>query len=92
MTDLLQSYPTKWSLVVPGAELELQCVATMVDQEVMTLISSPGFWEGRLQITGTHKGKPVKGVGFLERHGFDNMHNLDAFFNVRRRDRSRELS
>jgi len=56
------------------------CQAAFEDQEFVTLISRPAFWEGRMNVTGTIKGKPVKGLAFLERHGFENLASLDRFY------------
>jgi len=79
-TRTIQEYPLEWSLKVPSAELELELKAAFADQELVTLIAEPGFWEGRLHIKGTYRGKPVSGLGFLERHGHQNMSRLDSFF------------
>lgn len=46
----------------------------------MTLIAKPGFWEGRVDVTGTMNGKPVTGVGYVERNGFQVLSELDGFF------------
>jgi hypothetical protein len=73
-------YPTKWELTVPGADLKLTLEAPFPDQEFITLIARPAFWEGRLEVTGTYKGKKITGVGFIERHGFEGLDSLDVFF------------
>lgn len=73
-------YPTHWHLSIPEAEIELDVVAQFDNQEFITLISKPAFWEGRVNLTGTYRGKPITGKGFVERHGFTSMASLDAFF------------
>jgi len=73
-------YPTLWHLSIPAAEIELEVRALFDNQEVITLISKPAFWEGRVDLKGTMKGKPITGKGFVERHGFTSMNSLDAFF------------
>jgi len=73
-------YPSKWVLDVPSADIHLNIDAAFEDQEFVTLISRPAFWEGRMNVTGTIKGKPVKGLAFLERHGFENLASLDRFY------------
>jgi len=73
-------YPTLWKLVIPAAEIELEIAARFDNQELMTLISKPAFWEGRVDIKGTMRGKAIAGKGFVERHGFTSMNSLDAFF------------
>ena len=32
-------------------------------------ISKAAFWEGRMRVSGTHAGKPVKGLGYIEISG-----------------------
>ena len=33
-----------------------------------------------MHVTGTLGGKEVKGLGFIERHGFESMESMDVFF------------
>lgn len=79
-TKTIKNYPTHWKLRVPSANLELDLKAAFKHQEFMTLISKSSFWEGRMNVTGTYKGKHVKGPGFVERSGFDAIGSLDVFF------------
>jgi predicted secreted hydrolase len=79
-TRTAQDYPTLWELQVPSAEINLLFRAAFPEQEFMTLISKPALWEGRLDVAGTIKGKKVKGLGFIERHGFQAIDSLDKFF------------
>jgi len=67
---------------VKSAELKLSIKAAFPDQEFITIIAKPSFWEGRMIITGTLRGPPVQGLGFLERHGFNDggMSSMDVFF------------
>ena len=73
-------YPTRWTLSVPEAGLELRLSASFDDQEFLTLISKPAFWEGRVELEGERRGKSVRGLGFVERSGFANIRDLDDFF------------
>lgn len=73
-------YPTKWELKIPSAGIDLHLEAAFDDQEFMTLIAKPGFWEGRLDATGTFNGQPVKGKCFAERNGFTPLRELTSFF------------
>jgi geranylgeranyl pyrophosphate synthase/predicted secreted hydrolase len=75
-----QDYPIKWRLRVPEAALELSLDAAVEDQELMTTISKPAFWEGRTKVEGTRQGRPVKGLGYIERAGFEPIKTLDDFF------------
>src|SRR5262249_25423380 len=40
-------YPTRWHLNVPGADLKVTLQASFEDQELVTTLSKPAFWEGR---------------------------------------------
>jgi geranylgeranyl pyrophosphate synthase/predicted secreted hydrolase len=79
-TRTFQSYPTRWRLRLPELGLDLGLQAAFPDQEFITLISKPAFWEGRVDVSGTLEGRPVAGLGFVERSGQSAIHNLDDFF------------
>jgi len=72
-------YPTRWRLVVPEAKLDLTLEATFDDQELVTVISDPAFWEGQVTATGTRQGGVVTGLGWAERKGL-RFERLDEFF------------
>ena len=74
------SYPTKWQVTIPSAGIDLFLSASFDDQEFVTLIARPGFWEGRVRVTGTLHGQSVTGVGYVERNGFGMLSELDSFF------------
>merc|ERR1711871_186072 len=73
-------YPMAWKLRIPGAGVDLNLTATFADQEFMTLISHPAFWEGRCDVEGTVRGRRVSGLCFVERRGFNDMFKLMDFF------------
>jgi len=73
-------YPTRWRLQIPEAGLDLQIDAAFEDQELLTTISKPAFWEGRTEVRGTWEGREVAGLGYVERSGFEPIQNLDQFF------------
>jgi geranylgeranyl pyrophosphate synthase/predicted secreted hydrolase len=79
-TRTFYDYPVAWRLEVPGAGLDLTVEAELDDQELITCISKPAFWEGRCRIGGTLDGAKVAGVGFVERSGFQPVKTLDDFF------------
>jgi len=79
-TRTFNSYPTRWRLEVPGAELDLAVDGAFADQELVTLISKPAFWEGRARAHGTFRGKPAEGRAYVERSGFLEVETLDQFF------------
>ncbi len=73
-------YPTSWRLTAPSAGIDLVIEAEFADQELITVISKPAFWEGRCLVRGTAYGKPVTGSAYIERSGFENIDTLDDFF------------
>ena len=73
-------YPTRWQLDLPSAQSSLSITSAFARQEFLTLISRPAFYEGRVHVAGTLFGRPVRGVGFVERFGFNTMRSLDTFF------------
>eukprot|EP00937_MAST-01D_sp_MAST-1D-sp2_P006722 g6722.t1 len=74
------TFPTHWTLRVPAAKLELKLEAAFDDQEFMTAIARPSFWEGRCAVVGTSAGEPVTGLAFVERNGFNTLSSLNNFF------------
>ena len=79
-TRTFEKYPTRWALEIPEAKLSLDVTAAFADQELVTVISKPAFWEGRCEVKGTLAGAPVQGLGFVERSGFGDAETLDDFF------------
>lgn len=75
-----ERYPTSFALELPEAKLSLHIDAAFNDQELVTVISKPAFWEGRCNVSGTREGKPVTGLGYVERSGFFTAETLDGFF------------
>jgi geranylgeranyl pyrophosphate synthase/predicted secreted hydrolase len=81
-TQTFFEYPVAWRCRVPEAELDLEVTAAFDDQEFITLVSKPSFWEGRVEVKGILAGKRVRGVGFIERSGFTPFDSLEGFFNA----------
>jgi len=79
-TQTFFEYPVSWRVRVPSAQLDLEVEAAFDDQEFITLISKPSFWEGRVHVKGTVHGKPVTGLGMLERSGYAPYEDLEGFF------------
>ncbi|MFY2563129.1 polyprenyl synthetase family protein [Corallococcus terminator] len=73
-------HPVSWALDAPDFALHLHIEAELPGQEVITLLSLPSFWEGRVRLSGTMEGQPVQGLGFVERSRFDRFDAMDAFF------------
>jgi geranylgeranyl pyrophosphate synthase/predicted secreted hydrolase len=74
------TYPVEWKLTAPSVGLDLTIAAMVNDQELITVISKPAFWEGRCTVIGTMGGRPVTGKAYIERSGFENIDTLDDFF------------
>ncbi len=78
-TRTFQSYPVKWRFRVPALDLEAEVKACFPEQEFVTLLSEPAFWEGRIELKGTRAGEAVEGHGFIEISGFGNIHRIEDF-------------
>lgn len=79
-TRTFNSYPTRWRLSSRAAGLDCEVVAAFPDQEMVTLISKPAFWEGRATLTGTLAGQPIGGLAYVERSGHLAVDDLESFF------------
>lgn len=79
-TRSFNEYPTRWQLRVAEAGLDLELAAPFDDQEFITVVSKPAFWEGRVDVRGTKRGRPVTGLGYVERSGFCSIDDLEGFF------------
>ncbi|HET9017883.1 MAG TPA: polyprenyl synthetase family protein [Thermomicrobiaceae bacterium] len=75
-----REYPTRWRLAIPAAGLSLTVAAAFEGQEFITVIKPPAFWEGRVHVAGSLAGAPARGLGFVERSGFDPVERVDRFF------------
>jgi predicted secreted hydrolase len=60
------SFPTKFRLTIPSANVHLMVEAAMQEQEFISYIERLSFWKGKMNVTGTVDGFPVTGNGFLE--------------------------
>lgn len=81
-TRTFHTYPTKWRLTAPSIALDITIDAAFDDQELITVISKPAFWEGRCSAAGTLEGRTVSGPAYIERSGFENIQTLDEFFSA----------
>jgi predicted secreted hydrolase len=65
------SYPVNWRLRIPGKQIELNASAAMEDQEMRTSESTGvTYWEGAITVNGRHRGRAVRGHGYLEMTGY----------------------
>ena len=79
-TRTFETYPTRFELEIPEAHLRLNVRAAFCDQELVTVLSKPAFWEGRCTVDGTLNGQPARGLAYVERSGFSDVDTLDQFF------------
>ena len=61
-------YGRRWTLEVPEEELRLELTAVCDAQELISVISTPAYWEGQVAVSGTRRGVPVSGFGFVEQY------------------------
>ena len=52
---------------MPGEGLDLEIRPLLADQE---LDVSFRYWEGAVEVTGTRRGQPVRGQGYVELTGY----------------------
>lgn len=60
-------YPGSWTVRVPAANLELFINPLVADQE---LDLSFTYWEGSVEVAGTHEGSELTGHGYVELTGY----------------------
>lgn len=70
-------YPIAWRLQIRLLTLDLLLEAEFPQQEVVTLLKSPGFWEGRVKVNGTLKQESISGKAFVEITTGKGWNNLD---------------
>lgn len=60
-------YPSRWRLVSPVLGLDVNMRPVLADQE---LVTSPRYWEGAVDVSGTRAGRPLAGRGYVELVGY----------------------
>ncbi len=60
-------YPARWRVQVPGRGIDVEIVPVLADQELDTTVR---YWEGAVDVSGTSRGKPVSGRGYVELTGY----------------------
>jgi len=66
------TYPSGWTLRVPGEALVLTVTPMVRDQELRTPTSTGvTYWEGLCSFSGTRAGRDVKGFGYVELVGYE---------------------
>ncbi len=77
-----ERYPAEGFLKVPGLGIDIELWATFEDQEFVTLMSKPSFWEGQATVKGRVGGLPVEGMCYFEHSGYSTTETLPDFFNA----------
>ena len=60
-------YPSRWRLIMPALGLDVTIHPVLADQE---LVTSPRYWEGAVDVSGTRGGRPLAGRGYVELVGY----------------------
>jgi predicted secreted hydrolase len=60
-------YPARWGLRVNRESLDLEVVPQVSDQELNLTLR---YWEGAVGVTGTCRGEPLTGSGYVELTGY----------------------
>jgi predicted secreted hydrolase len=64
-------YPVEWGVSIPSRGLNLNVRAALPDQELRTGQSTGvTYWEGSVEVSGEHQGRPARGRGYLEMTGY----------------------
>lgn len=61
------TYPAGWKIRLKSEDLALSVVPIMDDQELSTTVR---YWEGAVDVTGSHAGADVSGRGYVELTGY----------------------
>lgn len=73
------SYPVSWRLEIPQLTIFLSITADFPEQEFITILSAPAFWEGCVSAEGKFMDTEVSGQGYIERNGFSTKTNIESF-------------
>lgn len=64
-------YPQRWHIVIPPLDLSLDIAPQLAGQELVTSRSTHvSYWEGAVEISGTSRGLPLRGQGYMELTGY----------------------
>jgi predicted secreted hydrolase len=64
------NYPVSWEIEVPSKNLHLLLTTPVPQQELVNQVTR-NYWEGLVRYSGTEKGQPLAGDGYLEMTGYD---------------------
>lgn len=78
-TKTFISYPVSWTLHIPQLDIYLSITSSFPEQEFITSLSAPAFWEGSINAVGGFIENQVFGRGYIERNGFTTKTNIESF-------------
>ncbi len=61
-------YPARWTLSIPGEQVNLRITPVLADQELHGAVR---YWEGAVDVEGTMNGRDITGSGYVELTGYD---------------------
>lgn len=61
------AYPLSWEISVAPLALSLQSRAALANQEFVGFVR---YWEGAVDVSGSRRGAPIRGVGYMELTGY----------------------
>ncbi|MDH4067164.1 MAG: carotenoid 1,2-hydratase [Acidobacteriota bacterium] len=64
------TYPTGWRVSLPAQQLALEVTTPLANQELATTGAGIAYWEGLVDVSGTDRGRPLAGRGYLEMTGY----------------------
>ena len=72
------TYPSGWRIEIPDHELTLDVTPSLRDQELDTRRTTGViYWEGETLVAGTHRGRSITGLGYVELTGYAPYEPLD---------------
>lgn len=65
------TYPAAWAVRIDRGAIDITVGASLADQELQTAATTGvTYWEGSVEVSGTAKGRPVAGKGYVELTGY----------------------
>lgn len=61
-----QNYPVHWNIKIEPVDAELEIIPIIKEQEIVSVMPQFNKYEGVCNVTGTYKGKEVKGHALVE--------------------------
>ena len=72
-------YPTSWHVAISSLGLDLRLRTPLPSQELASeSYAGVSYWEGAIDITGSRRGAPLNGVGYLEMTGYAKPLTMEA--------------